>query len=89
MWNIEEWKRKQEWECWLQRAAELHALLEDVKENTDSEALAVLLRGALDVCERRLAGHQKMERDRINRVFDALFNQVDGITTWRDREKPQ
>lgn len=50
---------KQRWE---ERGVTLFTMVQDLKQHPDSESLLVLLEAALDVCERRLAGIENLER---------------------------
>lgn len=50
---------KQRWE---ERGAALFEMVQDLKEHPDSDSLLVLLEASLDVCERRLAGIENLER---------------------------
>lgn len=70
---------KQRWE---QRGIELYSMVEDLKENPDSEALMVLLQSALELCERRLAGIKNLEQVTHEDIMDHVKKVLNDVKNW-------
>jgi len=67
---------------WEKRGVQLFSLVEDLKEHPDSEGLMVLLSSALDLCERRLAGIEKLERVNDQELMDHVRQVLNDVKKW-------
>lgn len=53
---------------WESRQAEIHSILWECEQYNDSAGLAALLRGCLDVCNKRIAEYQQADIDHWNQM---------------------
>jgi len=64
---------------WLDRGIALQYQLEECKEKQASEGLLVLLQGCMDICNKRLAEYEAMERttgDDLMKRFSELIRDM-------------